>query len=267
MPTLLLVKLVATPLLVGGASYAARRWGPSIGGWIVSLPLTSGPILFFLALESGPAFAAATTVGTLLGMAAICGYCLGYLLASGRGPWIAFGTASLSFAAVSLIVQPVTGAPYSLLVIGVVAVIALVLRLLPAGRIGRSPTPHPGWDLPARIVVGTALVVGLTAAAETLGPIPSGLAATFPAYVSVLTVFAHLHDGRAAGLGVLRGLLSGLFGTVTFYVVLHTLLVPAGIPVSFAAAIAGALLVGGLGLRAIRRADAGALPEADPATP
>ena len=38
MPSLVL-KLVLTPLLVGGASIAARRWGPSIGGWIVALPL------------------------------------------------------------------------------------------------------------------------------------------------------------------------------------------------------------------------------------
>ncbi|HEX5828809.1 MAG TPA: hypothetical protein VFY23_14890 [Candidatus Limnocylindrales bacterium] len=252
MPELLLVKLIATPLLVGGASIVARRWGPSIGGWIVSLPLTSGPILFFLALEAGPAFAAATTVGTLLGMGAICGFTVGYLAGSGRGPWVAMAFATAGFVGVSLAVQPVVAAPYVLLVIGVVAAVTLVLRLLPRERIGRSATPHPAWDLPARIIVGTTLVVGLTAAAERLGAIPSGLAATFPAYVSVLAVFAHLHDGRPAALGVLRGLLSGLFGTITFFVMLHTLLVPAGIVPAFAAAIAGALLVGGLGLRRVR---------------
>ena len=37
---LLLLKLVLTPVVVGGASLAVRRWGPAIGGWIVSLPLT-----------------------------------------------------------------------------------------------------------------------------------------------------------------------------------------------------------------------------------
>jgi hypothetical protein len=264
-PGLLLVKLLATPLLVGGASVAARRWGPSIGGWIVSLPLTTGPVLFFLALERGPAFAAATTVGTVLGTGAIAGYAAAYLLASRRGPWWAFTAAAAGFAAVSLAVQPVTGAPYLLLVLAVVAAVAVVLGLVPAERIGRSATPHPAWDLPTRIVVGTTLVVGLTAAAETLGPIPSGLVATFPAYVSVLAVFAHLHGGRAAALGVLRGLLAGLFGTITFFVTLHTLLEPAGIPVAFAAAIAGALLVGGLGLRSIRRGTSDV--DVEPATP
>ena len=45
MPVLAL-KLILTPLLIGGASLAARRWGPAIGGWLVSLPLTSGPVTF-----------------------------------------------------------------------------------------------------------------------------------------------------------------------------------------------------------------------------
>ncbi len=55
----LVLKLVLTPVLIGGASLGARRWGPTVGGWIVSLPLTSGPVVLFLALDRGPAFAVA----------------------------------------------------------------------------------------------------------------------------------------------------------------------------------------------------------------
>jgi hypothetical protein len=32
------VKLVVTPLLIGGASLAGRRWGDQLGGWLVALP-------------------------------------------------------------------------------------------------------------------------------------------------------------------------------------------------------------------------------------
>ncbi|HET7343490.1 MAG TPA: hypothetical protein VFL90_18640, partial [Methylomirabilota bacterium] len=56
---ILLLKLAATPLLIAGASLAGRRWGPAVGGWLVGLPLTSGPVAVFLALEHGAAFAAA----------------------------------------------------------------------------------------------------------------------------------------------------------------------------------------------------------------
>jgi hypothetical protein len=41
---LLLIKLLLTPLLMIAISWAARRWGPGIGGLLAGLPLTSGPI-------------------------------------------------------------------------------------------------------------------------------------------------------------------------------------------------------------------------------
>lgn len=263
MPTLLL-KLVLTPLLVGGASIAARRWGPSVGGWIVSLPLTSGPILFFLALDQGPGFAADASVGTLLGLGAIAGFAAAYTVASPRGPAPSIAAASLAFVLSGIALQQVAPAPFALLVVLVSAAIALVVGRLPRGRIGRSATAHPAWDLPARIVVGTTLVVGLTAVAPHLGPVTSGIVATFPAYVSVLAVFAHVQDGRLAALGVLRGLLSGLFGTVAFYVVVHTCIVPLGVGPTFILAILVAVSISAVALRGIRRTAAGEEPEVLP---
>jgi len=55
---LLIAKVIVTPLLVLAASLAGRRWGESIAGWLVGLPLTSGPVAVFLTLEHGPKFAA-----------------------------------------------------------------------------------------------------------------------------------------------------------------------------------------------------------------
>jgi hypothetical protein len=249
---LLLLKLLLTPLIVGGASIAARRWGPSIGGWIVSLPLTSGPVLFFLALEQGPSFAADATVGTVLGLLGICGYTLGYLAGSRWGAAAALGAASLGYLAVGIGVQPIVGAPFAVLVVIVVAAIAGVVRLLPVPHGPSAARVHPAWDLPARIVVGTTLVVGLTTLAPSLGPVASGIVATFPAYVSVLAVFEHLRGGRAAGLGTLRGLLTGLFGTVAFHVTIRTMVVPFGIGVAFPVAIAVTSVIGAVALRRVR---------------
>ena len=81
---LLALKLVLTPLLIGGASVAARRWGPATGGLIVALPLTSGPVAFFLALDYGAAFAAEAVVGSLGGLVAIVAFSLAYAAASSR---------------------------------------------------------------------------------------------------------------------------------------------------------------------------------------
>ena len=257
---LLVLKLVLTPLIVGGASIASRRWGPAVGGWIVSLPLTSGPVLFFLALGSGPEFAAEAATGTLLGMAGICGFTLGYLALSRRGPLAAFLLASLCYVGVALVVQPVLGWPFALLAALVVAAITGTLRVLPA-PLGTGPAVHPRWDLPARIIIGTALVVTLTAIAPLLGPTTSGLVATFPVYVSILAVFEHLRTGRDGALSTLRGLMTGLYGTVSFYVAVHYLVVPYGIAVAFGVAIGAALVIGWIALRVLRATMAVPPPE------
>ncbi|MEI7743538.1 MAG: hypothetical protein WCK58_07285 [Chloroflexota bacterium] len=255
---LLLLKLTLTPLLVGGASLATRRWGPAIGGWIVSLPLTSGPVLFFLALGEGPAFAAQATVGTLLGLGAICGFCAAYLLASRRGPVVAMLAATGAYALVAIAVQPVAGAPFAIIVVAVVAALMGVLRLLPPPVARTSPRAHPRWDLPARVIVGTLLVVLFTTIAPLLGPVTSGIVTTFPVYVSVLSVFEHARAGRAAALEVQRGLLTGLVGPVAYYIVVRALVEPAGVAVAFSAAVVVTGIVGVIALRFVRAGTAGA---------
>ena len=48
---LLALKLTFAPILLAAATLAVRRWGEIVGGLLVGLPLTSGPISVFLALE------------------------------------------------------------------------------------------------------------------------------------------------------------------------------------------------------------------------
>src|SRR5262252_4592204 len=74
----LALKLVLTPALIGAVSLAGRRWGPAIGGWLAGLPLTSAPVVFFLALDHGLAFAAATSIGILTGAISGAAFCLAY---------------------------------------------------------------------------------------------------------------------------------------------------------------------------------------------
>ena len=74
----LALKLVLTPLLIGAASLAGRRWGPGVGGWLVGLPLTSGPIAFFIALRDGVSFAGAAAVGILAGTISQAAFSVAY---------------------------------------------------------------------------------------------------------------------------------------------------------------------------------------------
>ena len=67
------IKLILTPLAITAIALAGRRWGPAVGGWIAGLPLTSGPVSLYLALEQGRTFAATAAVNPLASGAAVGG--------------------------------------------------------------------------------------------------------------------------------------------------------------------------------------------------
>ena len=64
---MLVVKLLLTPAIVVLATLAGRRYGRVATGWLIGLPLTSGPINAFFAVEHGPRFAGRAAVGSLSG--------------------------------------------------------------------------------------------------------------------------------------------------------------------------------------------------------
>src|SRR5260370_24323229 len=85
---MLLLKLILTPLLLGGVTLAGRKFGPTVSGWLVGLPLTSGPVSLFLALEQGTVFAAHAAQGTLMGVISLSAVCVAYCCLSLRCGWL-----------------------------------------------------------------------------------------------------------------------------------------------------------------------------------
>src|SRR3989475_3071573 len=206
------VQTCALPIsLIGAASVAGRRWGQGVGGWFVGLPLTSGPIVFFLALDHGAAFARAAAVGALAGALAEAAFVLAYGWFASRAQWpAALGSGCLAFGAATLALQHVALALVWLFP-AVILALALAFRLMPRGGEPRGGAPLPRWDIPARMAVTTAPALGITGLAQPIVPRPAGLLATFPLYAAVLTVFAHRLEGPNPAAEVLRGLLLGLF--------------------------------------------------------
>lgn len=248
----LTLKLVVTPALIGAATLAGRRWGQSIGGWLVGLPLTTGPVAFFIALDHGEPFAAAAALGSLAGAAAEAAFCIAYGWLAVRGAWpLALLAGSGAFAVVGVALQGLALGPLSLLLIGIGA-LALALRLMPATAAAPAPVRPPRGDLPSRMVLATLVVLLITAFAPRLGARLSGLLATYPLFAAILAAFAHRLQGPAAAVGVLRGLLFGLFAFATFCFVLGVSLIPLGLSAAFGAAIAVAVLVQGLSLWRLR---------------
>lgn len=250
--SLLAFKVFGTPLVISGATLAGRRWGPAVSGWVGGLPLASGPLTFFLTVEQGAPFGAASAVSTLAGLLAVAVFAVAFGRLAGDRNWpgpLVVGVI-LYFAVVGVLVA----VPLPSLVAFCVALIAIsvAIWLLPGHGATTEARPVPAWDIPARAAVATAMVVGLVAAGATLGPRLVGLMAPFPVYTAVMASFAHALDGPASSLRVLRGVLVGAYGFACFYLVV-ALLVTHGIVAAFVAAMLCAITVQMASIWAIRR--------------
>ncbi len=249
---MLLIKLLITPLIMGSATFASRRWGDVVGGWLVGLPVVSGPVSVYLLVERGPEFAARAAAGSLCGVMAQAGFCIGYAYGAGRGVAVALISATLGFLALggaAVALAP----PLVALMAGAATMLALARVLLPADAAAAATRlPAPRWDLPARLVIVTTLVVAVTGFAGALGPQLSGLAATYPVIGGAIAAFAQLARGPKAGIAALRGMATALYGFIAFFAVIGFALGPLAPLTAYGAALAATLAIQGLTLRGLR---------------
>ena len=241
---ILILKLVLAPVIIGSASLAGRKWGPAVSGWIVGLPLTSGPVAFILAVSHDTTFAFGAICGTLSGGFSLIAFCLTYAWLARKFNWMITALGSMFvFAGMTTLLQNMD-APFIPLFFAIVLVIFIGLWLMPKQTKLEVNQSTPGkWDIPARILVGTSFILLMTGIAPYIGPRLTGLLTTIPLYAGILTILAHRHHGHAGANSVLRGLILGLFSFAGFYLVLGLLIQNTSLLISFSAATLSALVV------------------------
>jgi hypothetical protein len=251
---LLALKLILAPVIIGSASLAGRKWGPAVSGWIVGMPLTSGPVIFFVALGNGKVFASTAALGVLSGGLSLVAYALAYSWLAVKFRWqISIVGSLLVFSISTLLLQNFI---FPLLPIFVLVCAALVLglQLMPKDEIEKESENKPGpWDIPARIFIGTSFILLLTGIAPHIGSRLTGLLTTIPLYITILTIFAHRNQGHAAAAHVLRGLLYGMFAFTGFFIVLNLFLEKVSLGAAFGTAILTALVIQGSSLWILRK--------------
>lgn len=250
---ILALKLILAPVIIGSASLAGRKWGPAVSGWIVGMPLTSGPVIFFVALSHDVVFAANAALGVISGGLSLVAYALTYAWLATRFRWyVAWIGSFVVFAISTTLLQSVT-LPLIPIFLVVCAAIVLGLSLMPREEVEEGDAPFGRWDIPSRIIIGTSFILLITGSASFIGPRLTGLLTTIPLYVTILAIFAHRHQGSAAAAHVLRGLLYGMFAFAGFFITLGLLLEKAGITVSFLSAIVVTLAIQGTSLWILRQ--------------
>ena len=219
----LLLKVALAPALVVAATLVARRWGDRVGGIVIAVPVVAGPILLVLGLEQGEAFVDRAARSALVGIVAVCAYCLvvdralrhGWAPALAAG-WLVYALLVVPLAQVDL--PPPAG--LALAVAAIAGTRALVGR---GAKDTKAKVVPPPWDLWARAGVTAALVIGLTTVAGDLGAATSGVLTPFPLATSVLVAFTAAQAGPDPARHTLGGYVTGLFGFATFFAVVAVL--------------------------------------------
>lgn len=235
------IKLIVTPLLMLLVSLAARRWGSFVGGILSGMPLTSGPISIYIAIEQGPNFARHAALGSLAGVGAVLLTYMCYIALTRRHSLpIACGGSVLFFCGMSWLLvninSPLLSIGTAISAIGCILVFTRKDRTL---SFNRQPPP---FDLTSRILIATAMVLILTSSANVVGSELSGVLAPVPVIAWPLMVFEHIHHGRTDALTVIRGNAASGIGVLVFYLIVERYITQAGFVFTFSLAMSVALL-------------------------
>jgi hypothetical protein len=250
---MLVFKLLLTPLFIGCIGLAERRWGATVGGWLVGLPLTSAPVSVFIAFALGTTFTSHMAMGILLGLISQAVFCLTYAWLSFRVTWLFSWLLGWGVFAASTVAFEPLSVPLPLLFLGVIGVLVLVLVLWPHSRGAGASSQAPAWALVGRMVIATTLVLVLTSTANLLGPHLSGLLSPLPIFATVFAVFAHRLQGGKPARQILHGVVVSSFACAVFFLFVAAVIQQWSILATFSGATVLALLTQGAMLWLVRR--------------
>lgn len=243
----LFTKLCVSPLLIGLASLAGKRWGAQVSGLLGGLPLVAAPVVLVLWMQAGPDVAQRAAATAPIGVWATLTYLLVFGAASARLRWwgaLGLGWLAYLSTAAALHISRLDQLPW----LGVLVIPALFIaatRVLPRPATPAQPVRLPPQELFARLAAAVALVTLLTTVAALIGPDFTGVLAGAPVAATVIPAFTLAMAGRDALLRALRGFLTGLMGFAVFFIVLAPLMTRWGglalAPAALAAVAAGVL--------------------------
>lgn len=232
------LKFLITPTLMLAISLAARRWGTQIGGLLSGLPVTSALVVLFLSLEQGPGFALQAVPGALAGLAAVQATYLFYYQVTRRIGALPGCIAALAvYAAMAALMSHLGWLALSVVVTLALLALIIVVTSQPAPAADAKVVQLPRWVIPMRMLTATALLVAITASAEWLGPVASGLLAPIPVIAWPLAVFAHVQGGHHELGAIVRGNAIGGVGVLGFYLTVHSFIAQWGTVPAIAVAV------------------------------
>lgn len=208
--SLFFLKITIAPLMILGVSYLQRRYGDRVGGWLLGLPITTGPFILIIGVQEGRIFAARSIHGVLLGQIALITFSWSYALVAARTRWfLAIAIATLTCLATGYLVTELH-MPFWLSTALLITTWLAATTWWPRSAFPEVKVATPHWELPVRIIVSLVVLISLSALAPHLGAKLAGALSTYPVLISVLGVFNHRRFGPGVTIATLKGLMQTL---------------------------------------------------------
>jgi hypothetical protein len=242
----LLVKAVATALVVVLATVAAEAAGPFWGGLIISLPIAAGPAYVLLSLQHDAAFIAASSLGSFAANVATFVLLTSFaLLAPRRARWQVVGGGLTAWLAALIMIRMVDWTVRGATLLNIVAIVLahlLTRRPARAVAIAGNALRRRWFELPLRAALVGLVVGSVVTLSRALGPRMTGMAAVLPV---AFTSFAFLVLPRLGGpvsATVMAGAIRAMPGFALALLALHLCARPLGPWWALAAMVTTSLL-------------------------
>lgn len=251
----LLIKVVAAALVVVIASIVSERAGPSVGGIISTLPVSTGPAYLLLALEHDDRFIADSALSSLVTNTAMILFLTALVrLAPRLGMVATVGLASALWIGVSVVLRAL--GPWSMAAsvtinLAAYGLAALLVRQAVEHSAPLSRPVSRWYDIPARAVLVGVLVASVTTASHIIGPTATGIAAIYPIALTSLAVILHSRLGGTAVSAAMRSALVTNPGFLLCVIAAHLTAEPLGryVALSIALVVSVGWAVGVLAVR------------------
>jgi hypothetical protein len=251
----LLLKVTVTPLLLWTVTLISRRWGNLVGGLFAGLPVTSGPISIYLALDEGPKFAEHAASGSLKGLGAVA---VSYLIYS----FLLRHVGVLWCCVITLVVYMLFSIiliyfdkMYLSILCNIFISAFFMLKTVEHPEKREIKLYKPRWSMMAKVGSSITLVLMVTTFAHYFGPTVSGFLAPIPFIVWPLIVFAHMQGERAATYLTIRGAAVAMPGVIAFNCTIITIIDRSSLSATYTIASFAALVISFCVVLAVNRTD------------
>ena len=218
---MLLAKIVISVVMVVGLTLVAEHASPRVAGVLSGYPLGAALALFFIGVENGRDFAAASAVYTLAGFSGSLVLVAVYYQVSHRWPRLnVFGASVASVLAFLLFAGLLRRVPFSLAGGAALTVTGMALAIYLFRRIGNVKVGQRVrltiWVLIIRAAAATAIVLLITGIADRVGERWAGVLSAFPITLFPFMVILHLTYGAGQVHTVIKNFPLGIGSLVVY---------------------------------------------------